>query len=85
MSDLPLASIQPAVWRILDANFDRAREGLRIVEEWCRFALNNTAMASECKQMRQDLGMWHTPEIRSARDTAADIGTELSQIGRAHV
>jgi thiamine-phosphate pyrophosphorylase len=78
MSELSLASIQPAVWRILDANFDRAREGLRIIEEWCRFALNNTVMASECKQMRQDLGMWHTPEIRSARDTAGDIGTALT-------
>jgi thiamine-phosphate pyrophosphorylase len=78
MSDLPLASIQPAVWRILDANFDRAREGLRIIEEWCRFAINSTALASECKQMRQELGMWHTPEIRAARDTAGDIGTTLS-------
>ena len=78
MSDTNSASIQPAVWRILDANFDRAREGLRIIEEWCRFALNNSALASECKQMRQELGMWHTPEIRSARDTSGDIGTALS-------
>ena len=78
MSDTSLASIQPAVWRILDANFDRAREGLRIIEEWCRFALNDTAMANECKQMRQELGMWHTPQIRSARDTTGDVGTALS-------
>jgi thiamine-phosphate pyrophosphorylase len=78
MNELPLTSIQPAVWRILDANFDRAREGLRIIEEWCRFALNDAHMANECKQMRQDLGQWHTPEIRAARDTAGDIGTELS-------
>ena len=78
MNDISLASIQPAVWRILDANFDRAREGLRIIEEWCRFALNDGAMANECKQMRQELGMWHTPEIRSARDTARDVGTALS-------
>ena len=78
MNDISLASIQPAVWRILDANFDRAREGLRIIEEWCRFALNDAAMANECKQMRQELGMWHTPEIRSARDTARDVGTALS-------
>jgi thiamine-phosphate pyrophosphorylase len=78
MSDTSLASIQPAVWRILDANFDRAREGLRIVEEWCRFALNDAAMANECKQMRQELGLLHTPEIRATRDTPADVGTALS-------
>jgi thiamine-phosphate pyrophosphorylase len=51
---------------------------LRIIEEWCRFALNDTAMANECKQMRQELGLWHTPEIRSARDTVGDVGTALS-------
>ncbi len=78
MSDVHLAAIQPAVWRILDANFDRAREGLRIIEEWCRFALNNSQLANECKQMRQELGMWHSPEIRSARNTSGDVGTALS-------
>jgi thiamine-phosphate pyrophosphorylase len=78
MNDTSLNSIQPAVWRILDANFDRAREGLRIIEEWCRFALDLPVMANECKQMRQELGSWHTPEIRSARDTARDVGTTLS-------
>jgi thiamine-phosphate pyrophosphorylase len=79
MSNLHSASsIESAVWRILDANFDRAREGLRIIEEWCRFALNHPGMANECKQMRQDLGMWHTPEIRSARDTTRDVGTTLT-------
>lgn len=78
MKEFPLTSIQPAVWRILDANFDRAREGLRIIEEWCRFALNDVHMANECKQMRQDLGQWHTPEIRAARDTVGDVGTDLS-------
>ncbi len=84
MSDFPLTSIQPAVWRILDANFDRAREGLRIIEEWCRFALDDTHMANECKQMRQELGQWHTPEIRSARNTAGDVGTALSHPYEEH-
>ncbi len=78
MSTNNQSSIQPAVWRILDANLDRAREGLRIIEEWCRFALNNAQMANECKQMRQELGMWHTAEIRAARNTVGDIGTGLS-------
>ncbi|MEO0967500.1 MAG: thiamine phosphate synthase, partial [Cyanobacteria bacterium J06639_18] len=28
---------QQVIYRILDANLDRGREGLRIIEEWCRF------------------------------------------------
>jgi len=67
-----------AIYRILDANLDRAREGLRIIEEWCRFGLNNSQWSGECKQMRQELGFWHTQEFRMARDTPGDPGTELT-------
>ncbi len=67
-----------AVCRILDANLDRAREGLRIIEEWCRLGLNNQPLAEECKQIRQELGSWHSWELRQARDTPGDVGTELS-------
>ncbi|MEC4802948.1 MAG: thiamine phosphate synthase [Jaaginema sp. PMC 1079.18] len=69
---------QKAIYRILDANLDRAREGLRIVEEWCRLGLNDRQLASECKQMRQELGSWHDSTLRQARDTPGDPGTSLS-------
>lgn len=71
-------NVKSSVYRILDANLDRAREGLRIVEEWCRFGLNNVSLAAECKGLRQELGHWHTAEIRAARDTPSDLGTHLS-------
>jgi thiamine-phosphate pyrophosphorylase len=70
--------VQPAVCRILDANLDRAREGLRIIEEWCRFGLNNAQFSGECKQLRQELATWHSPELRAARDTLGDPGTQLT-------
>ncbi|WNN91992.1 thiamine phosphate synthase [Gloeocapsopsis dulcis] len=70
--------VQPAVCRILDANLDRAREGLRIIEEWCRFGLNNAQLSEECKQLRQELATWHNPELRAARDTPGDPGTQLT-------
>jgi len=70
--------VQPAVCRILDANLDRAREGLRIIEEWCRFGLNNAQLSGECKQLRQELATWHNPELRAARDTPSDPGTQLT-------
>lgn len=49
----PLA--QPILYRILDANLDRTREGLRIIEEWCRFGLNSGELAEECKHLRQEV------------------------------
>lgn len=71
-------SVNYAIYRILDANLDRAREGLRIIEEWCRFGLDNGQMTAECKQMRQELARWHSNELRLARNTPGDMGTELS-------
>jgi thiamine-phosphate pyrophosphorylase len=67
-----------AVYRILDANLDRAREGLRIIEEWCRFGLNQVEATAQLKQWRQTLGGWHKPEMRAARDTLGDLGTGLT-------
>ena len=66
------------LYRILDANLDRAREGLRIIEEWCRFGLNSLPLTDTCKRLRQELGGWHTDEIRASRDTPGDLGTELT-------
>jgi thiamine-phosphate pyrophosphorylase len=73
-----------AIFRILDANLDRAREGLRIVEEWCRFGLNSAEFTDECKHLRQELAKWHTSEIRAARDTPNDPGTELTHPQEQH-
>lgn len=66
------------ILRILDANLDRAREGIRVIEEWCRFGLNDTHKAEVCKQMRQSIASWHTSQIKMYRDTPGDTGTSLS-------
>ncbi|MDX1976228.1 MAG: thiamine phosphate synthase [Pseudanabaenaceae cyanobacterium bins.68] len=66
------------IYRILDANLDRAREGVRVLEEWCRLGLHDQSLAHTCKQIRQQLGEWHRDTFRQARDTAHDPGTSLS-------
>lgn len=70
-----------AIKRILDANLDRAREGLRIIEEWCRFGLDDRELALSCKEMRHELAGWHSIDLKSSRDTPHDIGTELTHEG----
>jgi thiamine-phosphate pyrophosphorylase len=72
------SSLNPAISRILDANLDRAREGLRIIEEWCRFGLNHGVFTNDCKEMRMELAKWHSPQLRMARNTPDDVGTALS-------
>lgn len=75
---MPALNPTTALYRILDANLDRAREGLRVIEDWCRFGLNNAQISEQCKTMRQTLGQWHRPEFRSARDTPGDLGTGIT-------
>jgi len=66
------------IYRILDANLDRAREGMRVIEEWCRFGLESATLAAQCKDLRQGLATWHKDEFKSARNTVTDVGTHLS-------
>jgi len=75
---------EQVIYRILDANLDRSREGLRVIEEWCRFGLNHAALTAECKQLRQTLAQLHTPQIRAARDTPNDPGVTLSHAQEQH-
>ncbi|MFP4134480.1 MAG: thiamine phosphate synthase [Halothece sp.] len=75
---IPLNSETVAIYRILDANLDRAREGIRIIEEWCRLALDHPTLAQTCKEIRQTLASWHTEELRAARNTPQDCGTTLT-------
>jgi thiamine-phosphate pyrophosphorylase len=66
------------IYRILDANLDRAREAVRTIEEWCRFGLEDLDLCDRCKQMRQELAQWHREEFRRARNTPDDPATGLS-------
>ncbi len=70
-----------SVYRILDASFNRASEGLRTLEEAGRFALNHSELASEFKELRHGLAssMEALPraELIRSRDTTSDVGTEI--------
>ena len=62
----------PEVERLLDANLDRAREGLRVLEDWARFALDRADLVARSKDMRQRLGLLHADRYKLARHTASD-------------
>ncbi len=70
--------MQRSAYRIIDANFNRAREAIRVVEDYCRFALNCPALSSRAKQLRHKLsaGIAHldTKQLLTARDTPGDVG-----------
>ncbi|WP_254506737.1 thiamine phosphate synthase [Anatilimnocola floriformis] len=78
-----LPAEQAAALRTIDANFNRAVEGLRVVEDHARFILNDEFLAGGCKRLRHDL----TTAIQTldprgervfARDTLGDVGTTIT-------
>lgn len=44
------------IYRIIDANINRAKEGLRVVEDICRFVLENEVLTSKLKRLRHQMG-----------------------------
>lgn len=86
-SMLVAASGDQRVARLIDANLDRAREGLRVVEDWCRFGLDRQDLVIRLKDWRQRLGAHHHRAYKEARSTATDSGAGLghpAQLERDH-
>lgn len=69
------------VARIIDANFNRAREALRVMEDYARFVLDDPAGCAALKRFRHDfvtsIRRLPSHELLSARDTPGDVGTEM--------
>ncbi len=69
------------VSRILDANINRAREALRVMEEYARFILDDAGLTAAIKETRHVLA----ETIRAVgdrliafRDIAGDVGREIT-------
>jgi thiamine-phosphate pyrophosphorylase len=83
-----------SVWRILDANLNRAREGLRVLEDFARFLVDNHDVSLKLKSMRHDLVAAEKQLFASAgigmadrlqfRDTEGDVGTSQMTDGEQH-
>ena len=64
--------------QLIDANLDRAREGLRVMEDWCRFGLKRNDFSIKIKDLRQQLGLHHHSIYRKARLTSEDPAMGVS-------
>ncbi len=69
-----------AILRIMDANFNRSREGLRVCEEITRFILDSAALTGELKSVRHGItgikkGMCRAyATLTDSRDVEGDVG-----------
>ncbi len=69
------------IYRIIDANLNRAREGMRVVEEVARFYYNNAKLSSQLKALRHDLTKvakksFNQDMLLLFRDSLKDVGAD---------
>ena len=60
------------IYQIVDANLDRAREGLRVLEDWARFGLGKEKYVERIKNFRQILGKNHLEVYKQSRNHIED-------------
>jgi len=72
--------VKREVFRIIDANLNRSREGLRVCEDITRFILNSPRLTKELKAVRHSVTNLARPNLlRSgcaveSRDVMGDVG-----------
>ncbi len=75
----------PAIPRMIDANFNRAREALRVMEDTARFGLDDGPLAAALKTLRHELaeaGAELPPGwLEAGRDVPGDVGTAIGAPG----
>ncbi|MCX7842508.1 MAG: thiamine phosphate synthase [Clostridia bacterium] len=70
------------LYRIIDANVNRAAEGLRVLEDLARFGLNEKSMSAKLKVLRHDIRkglMEELPACLEQRDSKNDVGHAVSK------
>jgi len=75
---------QQQILRVIDANLNRAGEGLRFLEDLARLALNDNNLTQQLKTMRHELlsGDWpFQQQLLEARDSEADVGANIEVPG----
>jgi thiamine-phosphate pyrophosphorylase len=73
-----------AITRIVDANLNRLAEGLRILEDIARLALDDTDLTQQLKNLRHDLirgDLAFNLELLQSRNSTEDVGMTLEVEG----
>jgi thiamine-phosphate pyrophosphorylase len=79
-----MTAIPKDTLRIIDANINRIGEGLRVLEEFARLSLNDTALTQRLKDLRHDIldiDLKMQEQLIDARDSRGDVGADMEASG----
>ncbi len=77
-------TLSPELFRVIDANLNRLREGIRVVEDIIRYRDNNKELASQLKKLRHLARVNEHTELLQNRDSINDVlrSTTQSELSR---
>lgn len=65
--------LSPELFRVIDANLNRLKEGIRVVEDILRYRDNNKELASQLKNLRHKAKIKEYKELLEYRDSINDV------------
>jgi len=66
-------NIQPKLFRLIDANLNRLKEGIRVIEDINRYLYDNKTISSKLKELRHLAKIENYLEILPYRDIQNDV------------
>lgn len=77
--------LPPELLRVVDANLNRLKEGIRVIEDIARYSYNNKVIASKLKTLRHHGNIDDTTTLLHSRESHNDVlrTTTQSEMNRA--
>ncbi|WP_457746886.1 thiamine-phosphate pyrophosphorylase [Sulfurimonas sp.] len=66
-------SLSPELFRVVDANLNRLKEGIRVIEDIMRYRDNNKELSQKLKSLRHKARVDETLELLKYRDSVNDV------------
>ena len=78
-------NLSPELYRVIDANLNRLREGIRVIEDIARYSQNNKTIAIQLKSLRHQSRIDNLRELLNSRDSVNDVlrPTVASEMNRS--
>jgi len=79
--------LSPELFRVIDANLNRLKEGIRVVEDIMRYRDNNKNLSSKLKELRHKSRINEIDELLRYRDSINDVlrPTSKSELNRSNI
>ena len=81
------SQLSPELFRVIDANINRLKEGIRVVEDIMRYRDNNKELSSKLKSLRHKAKITEITELLLHRDSINDVlrPTTKSELNRSDI